>query len=60
MSLGICPACGALRQLIEGCVLASHQYVIEVSAKAIHAAGSRRVRRRCPGSGQPPRRRERP
>jgi hypothetical protein len=50
---GICPSCGALRQLTEDGRLVVHHYVIRVSKRAIPAAGGQaRARRRCPGSGK--------
>jgi hypothetical protein len=55
-SHGLCQSCGRLKRLDEAGTVAFHHLTIPVSAKAIHAAGGRRVRRRCPGSGRPPRR----
>ena len=52
---GVCPACGALRQLTSEHVLVLHHYQIRVSKRAVKAAGGGRVKRRCPGSGQLPR-----
>jgi hypothetical protein len=56
MTHGLCAACGALRQLTSEGVLVLHHYQIGVSKRAVKAAGGGRVKRRCPGSGRPPRR----
>lgn len=51
-----CPDCGALVRVVDGPLLAKHTYTIPVSRRAIPAAGGKgRAKRRCPGSGQPPR-----
>jgi hypothetical protein len=51
----LCDYCARTRPLTGQGVLALHYVQIPVSAKAIHAVGSRRVRRRCPGSYRRPR-----
>jgi hypothetical protein len=56
VSLGICDACAKLKRLDQAGALVLHHVTIRVSAKAIRPAPTDRVRRRCPGSGKPPRR----
>ena len=52
-----CPDCGALVRVVDGPVLAKHNFTIPVSKRAIPAAGGRaRAKRKCSGSGKPPRR----
>jgi hypothetical protein len=53
---GVCSYCARLKRLNGEGLVPLHMLTIPVSAKAIHAVGSRRVRRRCPGSGKAPRR----
>lgn len=54
--LGTCDGCAGLKRLRGDGTVPVHYIAIPVSVKAIHAAGARRVRRRCPGSGKQPRR----
>ena len=58
MKLGLCSHCARLKRLTTEGAVPVHYLAIPVSAKAIHAVGSRRVKRRCPGSGKAPQRRE--
>jgi hypothetical protein len=54
-AIGVCAYCARLKRLDGGGLVLSHYLTIPASAKAIGAVGAGRVRRRCPGSGQPPR-----
>lgn len=58
MTLGVCGGCGKPKKLDQAGNVVGHYYAITVSRSAIHSVGAGRVRRRCPGSGKPPRRRE--
>jgi hypothetical protein len=58
VTIGVCDGCGGQKRLNADGRIPIHMIGIPVSARAIHSVGSRRVRRRCPGSGKPPRRRE--
>jgi hypothetical protein len=55
MNLGLCDACARLKRLTGEGLVPVHYLALPVSQRAIHAAGAARVRRRCPGSGRPPR-----
>jgi hypothetical protein len=57
---GLCDYCARTKKLDQAGLVVTHYVAIPVSAKAIHAVGSGRVRRRCGGSGRPPRERARP
>jgi hypothetical protein len=59
MNLGICNACARLQRLTTDNLIPVHYLALPVSQRAIHSVGAARVRRRCPGSGRPPRRVER-
>lgn len=56
MKVGVCDGCAGLKRLRDDGAVPIHMIGIPISAKAIHSVGARRVRRRCPGSGKPPRR----
>jgi glutaredoxin len=56
MTSGHCDYCAATKRLDQHGRIVTHYLIIPVSAKAIRAVGAGRVRRRCPGSGKPPRR----
>jgi hypothetical protein len=58
-SHGLCPNCGGLKRLDEAGVLVFHHYRLDISRRAVKMVGQGRIKRRCPGSGQPPRRVER-
>jgi hypothetical protein len=55
MTHGLCDACARTKRLDPRGRIVVHYLTIPVSAKAIHAVGSARARRKCPGSGRPPR-----
>jgi hypothetical protein len=55
MTYGHCDYCAATKRLDQHGRVITHYLTIPVSAKAIRAVGSGRVRRRCSGSGRPPR-----
>jgi hypothetical protein len=59
MIIGLCDACARARRLTSDGLVPVHYIALPVSNRAIHSVGSRRVRRRCPGSQKPPRRVER-
>jgi hypothetical protein len=54
-AIGTCAYCARQWKLDDQRRLVTHYLTIPVSAKAIRAVGSGRVRRRCSGSGRPPR-----
>jgi hypothetical protein len=56
MRLGICDGCAGLKELRGDGTIAVHYITIPVSRRAVRSVGAGRVRRRCPGSGKPPRR----
>jgi hypothetical protein len=56
-SLGTCDGCGRLKTLTDTGHVRAHYFRIDVSRSAVRTVGAGRVRRRCPGSGKPPRRR---
>jgi hypothetical protein len=56
MILGTCDGCGKLKKLDQAGNVIGHYYAITVSRSAVRTVGAGRVRRRCPGSGRPPRR----
>jgi hypothetical protein len=55
MTLGTCDGCAGLKRLRDDGTVPVHYLAIPVSRRAIPAVGAGRVRRRCPGSGWPPR-----
>jgi hypothetical protein len=57
MIAGVCDGCGKLKKLDQAGHVIGHYYAITVSRSAVRTVGAGRVRRRCPGSGRPPRRR---
>lgn len=55
VALGTCAYCARQWRLdTRGC-LVTHMLRIDVSRRAVRTVGAGRVRRRCPGSGRPPR-----
>jgi hypothetical protein len=52
-----CLVCGRLKRLDGLGLVVAHMLSIDVSRRAITTVGVGRVRRRCGGSGRPPRRR---
>ena len=50
-----CDYCARTKRLDQHGRIVVHYLTIPVSAKAIRAVGAGRVRRRCSGSGRPPR-----
>lgn len=55
IAVGTCQHCGRQKRLDERSLVIMHMLAIDVSRRAITAVGSGRVRRRCSGSGRPPR-----
>jgi hypothetical protein len=55
MTHGHCAYCARTKRLDQHGRIVAHFLTIPVSAKAIRAVGAGRVRRRCAGSGRPPR-----
>jgi hypothetical protein len=55
MTHGHCDYCARTKRLDQHGRIVVHFLTIPVSAKAIRAVGAGRVRRRCAGSGRPPR-----
>jgi len=55
---GLCGYCARTKRLTTDSLLPVHYLTIPVSARAVHQVGARRVKRKCPGSGKAPRRRE--
>ena len=55
MTHGVCNHCARTKRLDQHGRIVLHYIAIPVSAKAIRAVGAGRVRRRCSGSGRPPR-----
>jgi glutaredoxin len=55
MTHGHCDYCARTKRLDQHGRTVVHYLAIPVSAKAIRAVGSSRVRCRCSGSGRPPR-----
>jgi hypothetical protein len=58
MTVGTCDACRGMKRLTDQGLVPVHYIGIPVSARAVRSVGAGRVRRRCPGSGKAPRRRE--
>jgi hypothetical protein len=58
MKLGTCDGCAGLKRLRDDGTVPVHYLSIPVSRRAVRTIGAGRVRRRCPGSGKPPRRAE--
>jgi hypothetical protein len=56
-ALGYCDGCGRLKQLRADGTVPRHYHAITVSRRVVPLLGRGRVRRRCSGSGRPPRRR---
>jgi hypothetical protein len=54
-TLGTCDGCGRLKRLTSAGLVVGHFFAIAVSRSAVRTVGAGRVRRRCPGSGKPPR-----
>jgi hypothetical protein len=54
-ALGTCDACAKVKKLDAAGHVRGHYFAITVSRSAIRTVGQGRVRRRCPGSGKPPR-----
>jgi hypothetical protein len=54
--IGTCSGCGKLRKLDRHGQVVGHYFAIAVSRRAVTTVGRGRVRRRCMGSGKPPRR----
>jgi hypothetical protein len=54
--LGTCTHCAKTKRLDTAGRLPVHYLALPVSRRAVPAVGAGRVRRRCPGSGKPPRR----
>jgi hypothetical protein len=52
---GLCDVCARTRRLDPHGHVATHYLTIPVSARAVRDVGAGQVRRRCPGSGKPPR-----
>jgi hypothetical protein len=59
MNAGTCDGCGRLKRLDQAGRIVTHLFAIDVSRRVVPTVGKGRVRRRCPGSGRPPRRGER-
>jgi hypothetical protein len=59
MTTAVCDWFGKLRQLTADGVMAAHLVSLPVSRAAVASVGRGQVRRRCSGSGRPPRRAER-
>ncbi len=57
VSTGLCTYCARLKRLNGEGLVPLHMLAIDVSRRAVRTIGTGRVRRRCPGSGKPPRRR---
>lgn len=57
MTAGTCDGCGRVRRLTVDGLVPVHYLTLPVSNRAVRTVGAGRVRRRCPGSGRPPRRR---
>jgi hypothetical protein len=55
MPHALCEICARTRRLDERGRVVTHYLALDVSAKAVRTVGAGRVRRRCPGSGRPPR-----
>jgi hypothetical protein len=55
MKLGLCDSCARLTRLSSDGKIPVHYLALPVSNRAIRTVGAGRVRRRCPGSGRPPR-----
>jgi hypothetical protein len=55
MTHGLCTYCAQSKRLDAHGLVVTHYLSIPVSAKAIRSVGAGRVRRRCQGSGKPPR-----
>jgi hypothetical protein len=58
MTLGTCDGCAGRKRLRDDSTVPIHYLAIPVSRRAVRTSGGGPGRRRCPGSGQPPRRRE--
>jgi hypothetical protein len=58
MTTGTCDGCGRLKRLDSAGLVVAHMLAIDVRRRAVRTVGAARVRRRCPGSGRPPRRRQ--
>jgi hypothetical protein len=56
MKLGTCDGCAGLKRLRDDDTVPVHYLGMPVSRRAVRTVGAGRVRRRCPGSGKPPRR----
>lgn len=55
IATGTCQHCGRQKRLDERGLVVVHYLAINVSRRAVTAVGAGRVRRRCSGSGRPPR-----
>jgi hypothetical protein len=56
--VGVCDGCAGMKRLTGAGLIPTHYIGIPVSARAVRSVGRGRVKRRCPGSGKAPRRRE--
>ena len=56
MKLGTCDGCAGLKRLRDDGTIPIHMIGIPVSRRAVTSVGAGRVRRKCPGSGEAPRR----
>ena len=58
MRLGTCDGCAGLKRLRDDGTVPIPYVDIPVSRRGVRTVGTGQVRRRCPGSGKPPRRAE--
>jgi hypothetical protein len=56
MTAGTCSYCARLKKLDAHGLVVTHYLAISVSRSAVRVVGAGRVRRKCGGSGKPPRR----
>jgi hypothetical protein len=59
VNLGTCDGCAGLKRLNGAGLVPLHYIAIPVSRRAVRTVGAGKVRRRCPGSDNAPRRVER-
>jgi hypothetical protein len=55
VTTGTCDWCGRVKRLDQRGLVVVHMLAIDVSRRAVATVGAGRVRRRCGGSGKPPR-----